>query len=321
MAYGNSGDQNDEYVQISETVSNEAFKVFCRLIVEKFGQQYLNSCPTVAEKQRTVDLFARRWFPGCFGSWDCKHFTWKNCPVRLAGQHKGHSKGGEKSLIREAVCDSEIYFWYVFFGEPGSLNDLNVLGKSTIVGSILSQEFDMKIDEYRVNGVSRDWLYFLVDGIYPKLPFFVTTYAIPSTQKQLKFCEFQEGKRKDIERAFGVLVQRFGILQRPIRSWYMNDIRNILHTCIILHNMCVEARRHNFTFSLISLEAEQEQQQQQQQQQRLTLFSYEDDAEYLDATVQEALSMRVASMSTSMEEQQMHFDLKNDLTEHINNID
>jgi hypothetical protein len=56
----------------------------------------------------------------------------------------------------------------------------------------------------------------------------------------------QEGARKDIERAFGVLLKRFQYLKRPLRHWYIKDIKNILHCCIIMHNMIVECRRNEY---------------------------------------------------------------------------
>jgi Plant transposon protein len=117
---------------------NDTIKAFTRLVVEKFGDEYLNRCPTDAEKRRDVAMMARRHFPGAFAGWDCNHFVWKNCPVVLQGQYKGHAEGGKKTKIMEAIADQDTYLWYVFFGEPGSLNDLNVLSKSSIVSAILS---------------------------------------------------------------------------------------------------------------------------------------------------------------------------------------
>jgi Plant transposon protein len=32
------------------------------------------------------------------------------------------------------------------------------------------------------------------------------------------------------------------VLQRPLRGWFQEDLADILHTCVILHNMVVEAR-------------------------------------------------------------------------------
>jgi hypothetical protein len=182
-----------------------------------------------------------------FASWDCKHFSWKNCPVALAGQHKG--KGSDKTLILEAIADPDLYIWYYFFGEAGSLNDINILNKSTIVRSILDGSFNLKTEPYTINGTTRDWLYFLVDGIYPPYSIFINTFHHPQNKIEKYFATCQEACRKDIERAFGVLVQRFQILQRPLKNWLWQDIVDIMDVCIILHNMIVEVRRTNYSVS------------------------------------------------------------------------
>ena len=109
-----------------------------------------------------------------------KHFAWKNCPKRLAGQYSGHSEGGKNTLILEAIADHRKYFWNINFGDPGSLNDLNVLDKSSIVGSMLSRDLSLTTTPYEINGKPRDWLYFLVDGIYPEWAIFVTTFSTTS---------------------------------------------------------------------------------------------------------------------------------------------
>jgi hypothetical protein len=62
----------------------------------------------------------------------------------------------------------------------------------------------------------------------------------PQTPKDKLYAERQEGARKDVERAFGVLKQRFKIVAEPSRLWYQADISNIMQTCVILHNMIVE---------------------------------------------------------------------------------
>lgn len=56
----------------------------------------------------------------------------------------------------------------------------------------------------------------------------------------------QEAIRKDVERAFGVLVARFHILAHPSRLWYRRDIENFMKACIIMHNMVVEAHRASY---------------------------------------------------------------------------
>ena len=167
--------------------------------------------------------------------------------MRLAGQHQGHAEGGRKTLILEAISDHRRYIWYANFGDPGSLNDLNVLDKSSIVGAMLGGDLDIKTDPYLINGKERDWNYFLLDGIYPEWAIFVNTYQDKSDPQRKKFATAQEKVRKDIECAFGILVQRFHVLQRPIRKWFLDEIDELIKCCVILHNMIVEERMGSLT--------------------------------------------------------------------------
>ena len=116
--------------------------------------------------------------------------------------------------------------------------------------------------------------------------------------------------RKDIECAFGILVQQFHVLQRPLRNWYLEDIKNMLYACIIIHNMVVEAR--------FSLRFDEE-------KARASIghplfgrpqLSPED-------IVQEGIDMfaaRQAAFADAMRSSTLHFDLKADLVEHINSF-
>jgi hypothetical protein len=54
------------------------------------------------------------------------------------------------------------------------------------------------------------------------------------------FAKRQEGARKDVERASGVLQGRFSILGQPVRLYDRGDLQNVMLACIILHNMIVE---------------------------------------------------------------------------------
>ena len=248
LSYGESSDRADENLEISESVVNSSFKQFCSLIVQEFGPIYLHRCPSQHEIERALRINASRGFPGNFASWDCKHFSWKNCPMAFAGQHKG--KEDSNTLVLEAICDPDCYIWYSFFGSPGSLNDLNILDRSSIVARMLDGSFNLRLPEhlhYTVNGTRRDYMYFLVDGIYPRWSVFVSTIANASPHsKEAKFAKKQEANRKDIERAFGQLVQKFKLLKQPQMMWRKEDVSNAINCGIILHNMTVEVRRENF---------------------------------------------------------------------------
>lgn len=118
----------------------------------------------------------------------------------------------EKSIL-EAVADESLHIWHVFFGLPGSNNDLNVLDRSPLIHNMLTSEArDM---HFVVNGCDYDRYYLLTDGIYPEWSCFVQSIHLPQDEKRIHFAERQEAVRKDVERCFGVLQARFAILQNP----------------------------------------------------------------------------------------------------------
>ena len=82
--------------------------------------------------------------------------------------------------------------------------------------------------------------YYLADGIYPQWSTFVKTIPAPQGNKRKLFARKQEGARKDVERAFGVLQARFAIVRGPARFWDQEDLWYILTACVIMHNMIVE---------------------------------------------------------------------------------
>ena len=107
IKYGYCADRLNDHLHISESVCNEEIKAFCKVVVNEFQHEYLNRCPTPTEKQRSLDSTKMRGVPGCFGSWDCKHYLWRNFSTRIAGHYKGKTNGN--NVIMEAICDPNLY--------------------------------------------------------------------------------------------------------------------------------------------------------------------------------------------------------------------
>ena len=87
-----------------------------------------------------------------------------------------------------------------------------------IVEHILNQSFNTRVESYDVNVTMRDWLYLLVDVIYPRLAIFAKTHPSPATRMENYYSKRHKHVQKIIERCFGVLVSKFGILERPFRG-------------------------------------------------------------------------------------------------------
>ncbi|XP_026417236.1 uncharacterized protein LOC113312715 [Papaver somniferum] len=99
---------------------------------------------------------------------------------------------------------------------------------------------------YFINGHHYNMVYFLADGIYPKLTTIVQAFSqtldIPD---YVRFNKYQMAKRKDVERAFGVLQGKFRIVGSPCKYWHQSDLNLIMKCCLILHNMIIEHERRD----------------------------------------------------------------------------
>ncbi|KAF0702627.1 hypothetical protein AaE_015813, partial [Aphanomyces astaci] len=130
LAYGVCADSTDEYCRLGESTAIESMKRFARAVVSEFGPVYLRE-PNEEDVEKHLNLNESRGFPGMFGSIDCTHWEWKNCPVAWQGQYQ--DRNGKRSMILEAVATQDLWIWHAFLGVPGSNNDINVLDRSTLM--------------------------------------------------------------------------------------------------------------------------------------------------------------------------------------------
>jgi hypothetical protein len=238
LAYGSGADATDEYCRLGESTAQECMRRFCVAIRGCFESTYLRE-PSRDDLVLQMSINENRGFPGMFGSLDCMHWNWKNCPVAWQGQFQDKDKN--RSIILEAVADQSLWIWHAFFGLPGGNNDINVLDRSPFLLKMLQgpgQDLT-----FEVNGHVYSRYYVLTDGIYPPWSCFVHPIHEPQGEMKQHFTKCQEGARKDVERAFGVLQSRWDIIKNPVRQWDLGVITNIMIACIIMHNMIIEDER------------------------------------------------------------------------------
>ncbi|XP_050236726.1 uncharacterized protein LOC126686632 [Mercurialis annua] len=292
LAYGVSADCVDEYVRIGESTTIKSLKRFCEAIIKCFEKEYLRS-PTKEDVSRLLKEGESRGFPGMLGSLDCMHWQWKNCPSAWHGQFTGHAQN--PTIILEAVASYDLWIWHAFFGMPGSHNDINVLDRSHLFSELA--EGRAPLANYTLNGHTYNIGYYLADGIYPKWATIVQSISQPQGLKNKFFTMRQEACRKDVERAFGVLQARFAIIRGPARFWSHKDLRSIMRTCIILHNMIIENER---------------------EQSLGTEFDVSDSSPVIQTSHESTLCFsEFLSRHLKIRSSGLHFKLRNDLIEHL----
>ncbi|GJR56467.1 ALP1-like protein [Tanacetum coccineum] len=113
----------------------------------------------------------------------------------------------------EVVASQDLWIWHAFFRVAGANNDINVLDNSPLFDDLL--EDIALVAPFAVNGVGFENGYYLADRIYSQWETFVKAFTIANDAKHSYIKKRHESARKDVERAFGVLQGRWGIIQQP----------------------------------------------------------------------------------------------------------
>ena len=245
LAFGTSVNAFSTFYQMSPPLARQCCNEFDIAMNNLFLNEYLRK-PTSEDLMAITQLHhSKHGVPGMFGSLDCMHTVWKNCPIAWHGSYQGKEKA--PTLVLEAVCDYNLWFWHAFYGSAGSFNDINILRLSNLMtsfldGSFLESEKEAGVIPYSIGEEEFNQLFLLVDGIYPNYSRFVKGIKDPLSDEEKSYTKWQEATRKDIERAFGVLQSRWKFMAYPIHIMKLDKICRRVQTCLILHNMGVSDR-------------------------------------------------------------------------------
>ncbi|GKE60591.1 ALP1-like protein [Tanacetum coccineum] len=126
--------------------------------------------------------------------------------------------GPDPFILLEAIASNDLWIWHAFFGVSGMNNDVNVLRQSPLFNDLKSGRApDVP---FVANNVPYKRGYYLTDGIYPQWSVLIKSIKNPGTNdhKRILYKTKHEAARKDVERAFGVLKQKWKIIKYPARG-------------------------------------------------------------------------------------------------------
>ncbi len=140
-----------------------------KAIVLRFEEEYLTQ-PTESDIAAILDRHAKLGFPGALGCLDCA--GWKLDRGNVSEQRKNIGKSGSPELRLEVVADDRLWIWHLMFGLPGAMNDLNIHDISSLFTKVRAGLWPTVVPHIEIAGRIIDWLYWVVDGIYPEYRIF-----------------------------------------------------------------------------------------------------------------------------------------------------
>ena len=232
-------------------ISEELVRVFVHRFID-FGSTTLHDKYIVAPQSADaayehMEEYRKAGLPGCIGSTDATHVILEKVEYRLRQSHLGF-KLAHTARTYNVTVNHKRQILATTKGNPASWNDKTLVLFDDFVVSLKEGRNleDVRFQLYE-RGPSRDvitvdysgpWL--IVDNGYLNWPVTVPPMTKTSSRAEIRFSEWLESIRKDVECTFGILKGRFRVLKTGIRLHGQNAGDKIFLTCCALHNMLLE---------------------------------------------------------------------------------
>jgi len=240
-------DDLDEATAVGEETHRQFFHKFIEFGRAVLFERYVIQ-PTNAEMAapHTAE-YNKAGFHGAVGSTDATHVLSERIGNSIANHHSGSKLPGTARTFNITVNHRRRILSSTT-GHPSRWNDKTLVRFDKFVtgirnGKVLDDvEFQLlerdeggRICSRRYQGA---WL--LVDNGYLQWATTMPPFKKSSDYKEIRWSEWLESMRKDVECTFGILKGRWRILKTGVRVHGTDAIDNIWCTCCALHNYLLE---------------------------------------------------------------------------------
>ena len=245
LGRGLTFDDLEECTAISEELHRQFFHVFIHVGSTILYNRYVKSPQTSSKVEQHMHEFTHAGMPGAFASMDATHIVHERCKWKYKRAHIGH-KSKHATRTYNLMVNHRRRILASTKGHPGSFNDKTLIMFDKFVHDII----DGKLDDYtfelleqhgtEIVPVKYRGVWIIVDNGYHNWS--ITVPPIPSSdyRKEIRWSEWIESMRKDVECTFGILKGRWRILKTGIRLHSIECVDRIWLTCCAFHNMLLE---------------------------------------------------------------------------------
>ncbi|KAL3675695.1 hypothetical protein R1sor_025643 [Riccia sorocarpa] len=220
-----------ELFGIGESSVHECMPEVISAIISILGPRHLY-WPNREDMRSVSEGFRRKCgLVGCQGAIDGSHIRIR-APIGKEVAIDYYNRKGFHSILLQGICDSDSVFLDIAVGFPGSMNDKRMLRLSTFYDLVQSGRVLQEPTLRLPSGVLLK-PYILGDAGYSMAQWCMVPYSLHLGSSDLDriFTEKHIRGRLAIEQAFGMLKNRYSILQNGIRA----DVAfspKIVHACL-----------------------------------------------------------------------------------------
>lgn len=177
------------------------------------------------------------------GSSDGTHIGMLCCPSWAFHNHKGF-----KLAMPSRNYNATVTHWKQILGttcgHPVTWNDKTLIIFDELIQGVhegkLMNKQEFKLFELNKEGIVEEVTYqgawFIVDNGYLNWSTTVPPMKHPISYEEIRFSEWLESMRKDVECTFGILKKRFTVLKHGIRLNSISECDKVWKTCCAIHN-------------------------------------------------------------------------------------
>ena len=236
-----------EATGISEEVHRNFFHTFIKWGSSTLYNMYVKPPFSVEEAQQNSSEYTMAGLNGAIGSMDGVHILMERCESQLANEHISH-KMKQTARAFNVIVNNRRRILHCTKGYPCRLNDKSLLMRDTFAmdlqfGRILSDyEFYLyeRSSGNQVRSVKYNGCWLVVDNGYLDWSTNIPPFTVSNFIPEIRFSEWLESIRKDVECTFGILKGRWRILKTGIRIHGTQSCDDIFKTCCALHNLLLE---------------------------------------------------------------------------------
>ena len=207
----------------------------CDDIIEEFMEETIVIPVTPEGWKEVAQGFASKWnFHHTIGAIDGKHIAIES-PTN--GGSCYHNYKGYHSLVLLGLVDAEGRFLYVDVGAQGSASDGGIFSVTSLRTALENDTAGVPDDD-PLPGEDQPTPFFIVgDNAFPMRKFLQKPYSQRRPTPKMKNFNYRLSRaRRVVEKAFGILAQRFRLFLTSINVRPLTVEKLVLTACI-LHNM------------------------------------------------------------------------------------